>query len=73
MGRQPWIVQDLLKTSDAHSPSVSSAMLATSLGVFALLYIVLGVVDFVLMRRFARVDPPTLRDEAVEAAPALSY
>ena len=25
---------------------------------FGLLYIVLGVVDFVLMRRFARVDPP---------------
>ena len=32
-----------------------------SLGVFALLYVVLGVVDFVLMRRYARVDPPPLR------------
>ncbi|HEY7622705.1 MAG TPA: cytochrome ubiquinol oxidase subunit I [Solirubrobacteraceae bacterium] len=73
MGRQPWIVQDLLKTSDAHSPGVSTAMLATSIGVFALLYIVLGVVDFVLMRRFARVDPPSLREEAAAAAPALSY
>ena len=29
MGRQPWIVQDLLKTSDAHSPSVSTAMVAS--------------------------------------------
>ena len=29
-----------------------------SLGVFALLYAVLGVVDFVLMRRYARIDPP---------------
>jgi cytochrome d ubiquinol oxidase subunit I len=37
-GRQPWIVQDLLKTSDAHSPSVSTATIASSLGVFALLY-----------------------------------
>ena len=61
MGRQPWIVQDLLKTSDAHSPSVSTATVASSLGVFALLYVVLGVVDFVLMRRYARVDPPPLR------------
>ena len=26
MGRQPWIVQDLLKTADANSPAVSSAM-----------------------------------------------
>jgi cytochrome d ubiquinol oxidase subunit I len=73
MGRQPWIVQDLLKTSNAHSPSVSTAMVATSIGVFALLYIVLGIVDFVLMRRFARVDPPPLREEPTAAAPALSY
>jgi cytochrome d ubiquinol oxidase subunit I len=58
MGRQPWIVQDLLKTSDAVSPNLSTATIATSLGVFALLYLVLGVVDFVLMRRFARADPP---------------
>ena len=29
MGRQPWIVQDLLKTSDAHSPSVSTATIAS--------------------------------------------
>jgi cytochrome d ubiquinol oxidase subunit I len=73
MGRQPWIVQDLLKTSDAHSPSVSTAMVASSIGVFALLYIVLGVVDFVLMRRYARVDPPPLREESAAAVPALSY
>jgi cytochrome d ubiquinol oxidase subunit I len=58
MGRQPWIVQDLLKTDGAHSPSVSSSTIVVSLSAFALLYIVLGVVDFVLMRRYARVDPP---------------
>src|SRR6476661_6693993 len=73
MGRQPWIVQDLLKTSDAHSPSVSTAMVASSIGVFALLYIVLGVVDFVLMRRYARLDPPPLQEESAAAVPALSY
>jgi cytochrome bd ubiquinol oxidase subunit I len=58
MGRQPWIVQGLLKTSDAHSPNVSSATIGVSLGVFLLLYGTLAVVDIVLMRRFARVDPP---------------
>jgi len=58
MGRQPWIVQNLLKTSDAVSPSTSTATVATSLGVFVLLYLALGVVDFLLMRRYARVDPP---------------
>jgi cytochrome bd ubiquinol oxidase subunit I len=58
VGRQPWIVQDLLKTTDAISPNLSTATVATSLSVFALLYLTLGVVDFVLMRRYARVDPP---------------
>jgi cytochrome bd ubiquinol oxidase subunit I len=58
MGRQPWIVQNLLKTSQAVSPSSTTAKVATSLGVFVLLYVTLGVVDFVLMRRYARLDPP---------------
>jgi cytochrome d ubiquinol oxidase subunit I len=73
MGRQPWIVQDLLKTSQANSPSVSSTTIAVSLGVFVALYITLGVVDFVLMRRYARLDPPPLREEAPTAMPAPSF
>jgi cytochrome bd ubiquinol oxidase subunit I len=62
MGRQPWIVQDLLKTSDAISPSLDTATIAASLSVFAALYLTLGIVDFVLMRRYARVDPPMARE-----------
>ena len=58
MGRQPWIVQDLLLTSKANSPNVSSTWLAISLGVFITLYAVLGIVDFVLMRHYARPDRP---------------
>ncbi len=57
MGRQPWIVQGLLKTSQAVSPNVGTATVATSLGVFVVLYLTLGVVDFILMRRYARLDP----------------
>ena len=63
MGRQPWIVQGLLLTSKANSPSVSATWLAVSLGFFVTLYIVLGVVDFVLMRRYARPDRPSPREE----------
>jgi len=72
MGRQPWIVQGLLKTSQANSPNIGTATLAASLGVFVALYVTLGVVDFVLMRRFARVDPPEPSGEAPAVA-ALSY
>ena len=39
VGRQPWIVWGLLKTADANSPSVSTATIATSLGIFVVLYV----------------------------------
>jgi cytochrome d ubiquinol oxidase subunit I len=73
MGRQPWIVQGLLKTSTANSPSVGSTTIWISLAVFASLYGILAIVDFALMRHFARLDPPdAIRDED-GALPALSY
>jgi cytochrome d ubiquinol oxidase subunit I len=72
MGRQPWIVQNLLKTSDAVSPGMSTATVGFSLAVFLLLYATLGVVDFVLMRHYARLDPPDANapGSAGGAAPA---
>ena len=57
LGRQPWIVQGLLKTSSANSPAVGTTWLAISLAVFVSLYIVLGVLDIWLMRRYAGRDP----------------
>ena len=75
IGRQPWIVQGLLKTADANSPAVSSAMIVFSLTVFVCLYPLLLVLDIWLMRRYARVDPPELdRDETgVTPMPAIGY
>ena len=76
MGRQPWIVQGLLKTSQAVSPNLGTATIAASLTVFVLLYVALGVVDFILMRRYARVDPPPADvggTAGAEPAPALGY
>jgi cytochrome d ubiquinol oxidase subunit I len=57
MGRQPWIVQGLLKTADANSPAVGATWLAISLGLFVSLYVVLLVLDIWLMRRYAVRDP----------------
>jgi cytochrome d ubiquinol oxidase subunit I len=74
MGRQPWIVQDLLLTSKANSPNVSTTWIGISLAVFVALYASLLVVDFWLMRRYARVDPPELGGEGDELPiPAVSY
>jgi cytochrome d ubiquinol oxidase subunit I len=71
MGRQPWIVQGLLLTSKANSPNVGTSWLGISLGFFITLYVVLGVTDFVLMRRFASPDRQTPRAEP--PTPAVTY
>ena len=75
IGRQPWIVQGLLKTADANSPAVSSAMLVFSITVFVVLYLTLLVVDVWLMRRYAKVDPPELdHDEGgATVMPTIGY
>ena len=57
-GRQPWIVQGLMKTADGVSPSVSTTEIWISLAAFALLYLALGVADLVLMLRYARKGLP---------------
>ena len=68
MGRQPWIVQNLLKTSDAVSPSLSTATVATSLTVFA------AAVPRARRRRLRPdaplrpLDPPGRRGRRVGAA-----
>ena len=59
-GRQPWVVYGLQRTADAVSPSAGTWSVAISLGAFLALYTILGIVDFWLMRKYARIDPPEL-------------
>jgi cytochrome bd ubiquinol oxidase subunit I len=74
IGRQPWIVQGLLRTAGASSPNVGTTWLAISLSVFVVLYIALLVADFWLMRRYAGRDPSTPSDETGAATtPAIGY
>ena len=69
VGRQPWIVQGLLRTSSASSPAVSTTWVAISLAVFVTLYAVLFVIDIWLMRRYAGREPSAPPDgSALEAA-----
>jgi cytochrome d ubiquinol oxidase subunit I len=74
-GRQPWVVYGLLKTADAVSPTSSTLMVGGSLAVFMSLYAALGVADFILMRRYARLDPPEIGVGGGEEAalPAPTY
>jgi cytochrome d ubiquinol oxidase subunit I len=68
-GRQPWVVYGVLKTENAVSSTVSTWTVGVSLGVFAFLYLVLGLVDLYLMLRYARFDPPEIGGEREEGAP----
>jgi len=60
--RQPWIVQGLMTTKDGVSTTVSSFSVGLTLVGFTLLYGVLGVICFRLMRRYAIAgadEPPS--------------
>jgi len=56
VGRQPWIVYGLMRTSDAVSPIAASQVWVT-LTAFILVYSLLGAVAFYLMAKFARQGP----------------
>ncbi len=53
-GRQPWIVQGLMKTAQGVSPSVSTTDVWISLVVFYLIFIAFGIADTWLMIRYGR-------------------
>ena len=56
VGRQPWIVYGLMKTSQAASP-IAGIQVATSLVGFVLVYGLLGAAGFYLMAKYARAGP----------------
>jgi cytochrome d ubiquinol oxidase subunit I len=73
MGRQPWIVQGLLKVEDGVSPNLTPAQVLVSLIGYALLYTALAVTMFYLMRKYALAGPEAALHESIDIAPALAY
>lgn len=61
VGRQPWIVYGLMKTSDAVSPVAGSQVLI-SLIAFILVYGLLGAVGFYLIAKTAKEGPAPASD-----------
>ncbi|HEX7624383.1 MAG TPA: cytochrome ubiquinol oxidase subunit I, partial [Anaeromyxobacteraceae bacterium] len=57
VGRQPWIVYRLLRTSAAHSPTVTAMEIGTSLALFGFIYLALGALWLFLMVRKATSAP----------------
>jgi cytochrome d ubiquinol oxidase subunit I len=57
VGRQPWIVYGLLRTSDAISRSVEFSQVITSFVGFTFLYGFLGLIDIYLLYKFSIKGP----------------
>jgi cytochrome d ubiquinol oxidase subunit I len=77
VGRQPWIVQGLMRVEQALSPNVGVAELLITLIGFTVIYGVLAVADVYLLAKFARVDvsgdkPAGLADGAESSGAALN-
>jgi cytochrome d ubiquinol oxidase subunit I len=68
VGRQPWIVYGLLRTGQAHSPTVTAGEIAFSLGLFGLVYAALFALWLTLMVKKAKVAPVVQDAAAVRAA-----
>ncbi|MHB8203676.1 MAG: cytochrome ubiquinol oxidase subunit I [Desulfomonilaceae bacterium] len=56
VGRQPWIVYGMMKTSDAAS-SVAASQIGLSLAAFVIVYSLLGIACFYLLIKNARKGP----------------
>jgi cytochrome d ubiquinol oxidase subunit I len=61
VGRQPWVIQGVLRTSEAVTPMPG---LAWSLGLFTLLYCFLAVTVVFLLRRQVLEEPLVVREAA---------
>lgn len=70
-GRQPWIVQGLLKTVDAVSPNLEAGTVLLSLIVFVLIYAVLIAIDVYLLAKYSKAGPDAEKQESVDVAPSV--
>jgi cytochrome d ubiquinol oxidase subunit I len=57
IGRQPWLVYGVLRTSEGVSQSISPGQVLFSLLGFSALYAFLAVIDIFLLRKHARTGP----------------
>lgn len=70
VGRQPWVVYGLMRTSAAVTPSFTTMDVVISLSAYVLAYAVIFGGGFVLMRRLVRIgpSPATESEDFTEAA-----
>jgi cytochrome d ubiquinol oxidase subunit I len=69
IGRQPWVVWNVLRTSDADSPVLTTPAVAFTLATFAVLYLILFALFLFLLDRMIRQGPTADIDESPAELP----
>ena len=67
IGRQPWVVNGLMLTSDGVSPNVSAGKVLFSLITFSTIYAILGAVMVYLFIRVIKQGPDEKKKEDTQA------
>ena len=71
VGRQPWVVYGLMRTSHAVSPSLTTFDVALSFAFYIAAYIVIFGAGFMLLRRIVRAGPQVaVAAEAAQGEPS---
>ena len=71
IGRQPWVVYNVLQTADGVSPVLSAIDVVVSLGMFVVLYSLLLVLFLYLLNRKIQEGPEELEDVETVAMSSL--
>jgi cytochrome bd ubiquinol oxidase subunit I len=57
VGRQPWLVYGVMRTTDGHSTAIVGSQVAVSLLGFIVLYSILGLVAYALIIKLIKKGP----------------
>jgi cytochrome d ubiquinol oxidase subunit I len=71
IGRQPWVVYEVLSTADGLSPTLSGLDVALSLGLFLIMYALLFVLFLYLTNRKIQAGPDPLEEVETVAVSSL--
>lgn len=63
VGRQPWVVYELMRTRDAVTPFLTTGDVVTSLALYAIVYAVIFGAGFYFLVRLAKRGPQPLAEE----------
>ena len=71
VGRQPWVIYGLLRTSEAHTPSLEGPEVLASLLAYALAYLVIAGGGFIYIYRVLREGPADAVETGARIGPTV--